>query len=159
MRFYNFDMKKMKKLFICTALSIILFLFTSTGVFAQEMKAKKFDNPQWKRIVFVKFKPDKYPRAKEIIQNYFVKAAVKSATPVPSLYTDIMSGEWDVMFVWDMKEGIEEMNWEISPNDVKAMTALKEVAGGADKAKAILDEFSSLKTSETSYIAKSSGVQ
>lgn len=36
-----------------------------------------------------------------------------------------------------MKGGIEEMNWEVSPDNVKWMTALNEIAGGGDKAKAI----------------------
>ena len=60
-----------------------------------------------------------------------------------------------MMVVWDMKGGIEEMNWETSPNDIKWMTAMNDIAGGSDKAKMIMDEFSSLIIRETSYIGKS----
>jgi hypothetical protein len=51
-----------------------------------------------------------------------------------------------------IKEGLDEMNWQTSPNDVKWMTAMNEVAGGADKAKAILDEWSSLIVRTNGYL-------
>ncbi len=146
----------MKKLLLYATMIFFCNLLTTTLVQAQqEMKAKKFDNPEWKRIVFIKFKADKVGRAKEIIQNYYAKAGQKAALPGPSMVVDLMTGEWDMMVVWDMKGGIEEMNWETSPNDVKWMTAMNDIAGGADKAKVIMDEFSSLITRETSYIGKS----
>jgi len=145
----------MKKLLLYAAMIFLCNLFTTTLVQAQqEMKAKKYDNPEWKRITLIKFKHEKLDRAKEIIKNYFYKAAQKAGTPTPSMIVDLYTGEWDMMIVWDMKGGIEEMNWEISPNDVKFMTAMIDITGGVDKAKMILDEFSSLSTSETSYIGK-----
>lgn len=140
---------------IFTTVIVVFTLFTSTLVNAQQgMKAKKFDNPEWKRVDFVKFKSDKYPRAKELIRDYYAKAGQKSGTPGPSLLVDLMTGEWDMMVVWDMKEGIEEMNWEMSPNDVKWIAAMNDVAGGPAKAKAIMDEFSSLIVRESRYIGK-----
>lgn len=146
----------MKKLLLYLTMIFFCNLFTTTFVQAQqEMKAKKFDNPEWKRVSFIKFKADKFSRAKEIIKNYYAKAGQKAATPGPSLIVDLMTGEWDMMVVWDMKGGIEEMNWETSPNDIKWMTAMNDIAGGSDKAKMIMDEFSSLIIRETSYIGKS----
>ncbi len=145
----------MKKLIFAT-LIVVFTLSNSALVYAQQgMKAKKYDNPEWKRVDFIKFKSGKYSRAKEIIKDYYAKAGQKSATPGPSLFIDLMTGEWDMMTVWDMKEGIEEMNWETSPNDVKWMAAMNDLAGGADKAKSIMDEFSSLIVRESSYIGKS----
>ena len=144
----------MKKLLLYSTMIFFCNLFTTNLVQAQEMKAKKFDNPEWKRIVFVKFKADKSYRAKEIIKNYYAKAGQKVGVPGPSMMVDLMTGEWDMMYVWDMKGGIEEMNWEISPDNVKWMGALNEVAGSPEKAKMIMDEFSSLITRETSYIGK-----
>ncbi|HET9430689.1 MAG TPA: hypothetical protein VFO70_05905 [Chitinophagaceae bacterium] len=144
----------MKKLLLYAAMIFLCNLFTTTLVQAQEeMKAKKFDNPEWKRISLIKFKHEKIDRVKEIIKDYFFKAAQKAGTPTPSIIVDLYTGEWDMMIVWDMK-GIEDMDWEISPNDIKFMTAMIEIAGGIDKAKMILDEFSSLSTHETSYIGK-----
>ena len=54
------------------------------------------------------------------------------------------TGEWNMILTWDMKEGIQELNREVRRDEVKWMTAMNEIAGSADKAKAILDEWSSL---------------
>ncbi len=144
----------MKKFILYVTMIFFCNLFTINLAHAQEMKAKKYDNPKWKTITFMKFKAGKYDRAKEIIKTYYEKAGQKAGLSGPSMVVDIMSGEWDMMVVWDMKGGIEEMNWEISPDNVKWMTAMNEIAGSADKAKGVLDEFSSLITRETTYIGK-----
>ena len=140
-----------------TTLNLVLIvLFSSlisSGAQAQ-MEAKKYDNPKWKSIVFLQFKEGKMDRAREIITNYFVKAAEKAGTPQPSLATELVTGEWNMMIVWDMKEGVDEMNWQTSPDDVKWMTAMSDVAGGADKAKTILDEWSSLIVRTNSYLGR-----
>jgi hypothetical protein len=143
----------MKTIILNAALIMLCSLLTSTSAHAQ-MQAKKFDNPQWKTIVFVQFKEGKMDRVREIIRNYFAKAADKAGTPQPSLATELATGEWNMMLVWDMKEGLEQMNWETNPNDVKWMTAMNDIAGGADKAKAILDEWSSLIVRTTSYLGR-----
>ncbi len=60
----------MKKLLVYVSMIIFCALVTTAGAQAQEMKAKKYNNPEWKRIDFVKFKSGKMDRAKEIIHNY-----------------------------------------------------------------------------------------
>ncbi len=130
-------------------------LLASPNVHAQQdMQAKKYDNPEWKRIVMIRFKPDKSERAEEIINDYYLKACVKSGTPLPTTLLDIKTGEWDMLLVWDMKEGLEEMNWETSPKDIAWKKALEEIAGSASKANAVLDEFSSLIDRQVTYIGK-----
>jgi hypothetical protein len=143
----------MKTTILKIALITLFSSIISFGTQAQ-MQAKKYDNPKWKSIVFIQFKDGKMDRAREIITNYFVKAAEKAGTPQPSLATELVTGEWNMMVVWDMKEGIEEMNWQTSPNDVKWMTAMNEIAGGADKTKAIMDEWSSLIARTTTYLGR-----
>ena len=110
-----------------TTLNLVLIVFFSSlfsvGAHAQT-EAKKYDNPKWKSIIFLQFKEGKMDRAREIISNYFVKAAEKAGTPQPSLATELVTGEWSMMVVWDMKEGVDEMNWQTSPDDVKWMTAM-----------------------------------
>lgn len=136
-------------------LMIVFMLLASTAVHAQQdMQAKKYDNPEWKRIVLIRYKPDKSGRAKEIINDYYLKACTKSGTPVPATLLDIKTGEWDMLLVWDMKEGIEEMNWETRPDDIAWKKALDEIAGSASKANAVLDEFSSLIDRQVTYIGK-----
>jgi hypothetical protein len=145
----------LKKLITIPVLLLFYVFLNSLNARAQSaMQPKKYDNPQWKTIVLVEFKSGKYDRAKEIIKNYYEKAGLMSNTPGPSIMLDMVSGEYDMMLIWDMKGGIEDMNWEISPDDVKWRTAMNNVAGSEAKAKAIMDEFSSLVNKSITYIAK-----
>ena len=142
----------MKKSILLTIITV--FTLFSVAVKAQgDMQAKKLDNPKWTRMEMIKFKEGKSGRAMEIIQNYFLAACLQSNTPAPAL-VNIVTGDWDLMAVWNM-EGIEEMNWETSPNDVKWMKAISDIAGGGNKAKSIIDEFSSLVERKTSYLGRS----
>ncbi len=127
----------------------ICLVFGFQGMFAQEMTAKKYDNPQWYNIVYVDYLPGKYNKARAIIQDYFIKASEQAGTPGPVMVLEMNSGPYDIMALWHMKDGIESMNWEVSPNDVKWRKALNEIAGSAEKASEIQKEYQS-------YIASSS---
>jgi hypothetical protein len=138
---------------LMTTIAVFAFSFLMSSAYAQDMKAKKYDDPTWTQVVFVNYLPGKMSRAKEIIRDYFVPASKKAGTRSPSLTVDLTTGEWDMMIVWTMPN-VEEMNWEISPDNIKWMTALNEIAGNADKSKAIRDEYSSLVKNSTSYLGK-----
>ena len=62
------------------------------------------------------------------------------------------SGEYDLVLVWAMEGGIEDMNWEVNPRGVKFRTALNELSGGSEKAQAIQDEYQSLIASATTEV-------
>jgi hypothetical protein len=119
---------------------------------AQERKAKKYDKPVWKNIVMVDYHSGKMDRALDIIDNHFKKAAKQAGTTTPMRMV-MQTGEYDVLLIWDMKDGIESMNWERSPDSVKWWAALSELEGGADKAQALMDEYQSLIRSATSDLA------
>jgi hypothetical protein len=142
----------MRKTILNAALIVLFSSLISANIRAQT-QAKKYDNPKWKSITFIQFKEGKMDRVREIIDNYFVKAAEKSGTPTPSMVSELVTGEWNMVVVWDMKEGVDALNWETSPDDVKWMTAMNEIAG-TDKAKAILDEWSSLIVRTNSYLGR-----
>ena len=139
---------------ILNAALIVLFSSLISANSRAQMQAKKYDNPKWKSITFIQFKEGKMDRAKEIISNYFEKAAAKAGTPTPSMVSELVTGEWNMMVVWDMKGGLDALNWQTSPDDVKWMTAMNEIAGSPDKAKAILDEWSSLIVRTNSYLGR-----
>jgi len=133
----------MKKVFSITLICALFAILTSNMAYSQdEMQAKKYDNPEWKRIAVVKYKPGMYGKARNIIDNYYRKAAEKAGMSIP--YTiELKTGDWDILIIWDMKDGIEAMNWEVSPENVKWRKALNEVAGGKEKADEISKEYSS----------------
>ena len=127
---------------IQTILVVVIFAIASNFSFAQEMKAEKYDNPEWVSIAYIKFKPMKKDAAMSIVENYFAKADEDAGIDAPTTYHFPM-GKYDMMVVWDMKEGIETLNWKMTPEDVKWMKSMAKVAGGQDKAMAKMDEFMS----------------
>lgn len=144
----------MKKSVLWVLLMNVCVLHISFTARGQNETGKKYNNTQWKRISLTSFKSGQLARAKEIVENYHGKASEKAGTPRPAMIIDLVSGDWDVMTVWDMPEGLEEFNWETSPRDIKWRKALNEIAGGADKATAILNEYSSLIVRSTRYIGR-----
>ena len=46
-----------------------------------------------------------------------------------------------MVVIWELEEGIETLNYEISPNDVKWMGELSNLTGSQEKAMGKLDEF------------------
>ena len=119
-----------------------------------DIQGKKYDNPQWKRVVLIDYKSGMSGPARELINKYHKKATEVAGTPGPEMILELHSGEYDLMAIWAMEGGIEDMNWDISPNGIKWRKAMNELAGGAEKATAIMKEYSSMVNKSTSYIAK-----
>ena len=144
----------MRAIFII--ICVVIFAFSAGGdlSYAQEenMQSKRYENVEWKTIVHIKYYNGKRARALEIIRDHFKKAGKKAGTPGPEQYI-LRSGEWDMMLIWNMKGGIEDMTWERSPDGVAWRKALNEQEGGADKAQAILDEYRSLVANSSADIA------
>ena len=135
----------MKKVLLLSAFLMSAMLIIDPGFIQAQSDAtpKKYENPEWKNVVLIDYKPGKSGRAREIIQEYFIKANEMSGVSGPSLVVELETGGWDTMAVWDMKDGIESMNWDVSPDNIKWQKALNEIAGGAEKARAIQEEYSS----------------
>lgn len=125
-----------------TTIAILVFLLVSSFGFGQEMKAEKYENPEWVNIAYIKFKPMKKEPAMGIIANYFAKADQDAGIDAPTAY-HLAYGDYDMMVIWEMKDGIETLNWKTTPDDVKWMESMGKIAGGQDKAMAKLEEFMS----------------
>ena len=141
----------MKTFVLLLSLTLVLTLITEVSV-AQEMEAKKMENVEWKTVVYVDYKPGKANRAREIITDHFQPAGAKAGNPGPQMAIWMSSGEYDLVLVWAMEGGIEDMNWEVNPRGVKFRTALNELSGGSEKAQAIQDEYQSLIASATTEV-------
>ncbi|MFQ3213644.1 MAG: hypothetical protein ACJAT1_000655 [Marivirga sp.] len=142
-------MKKMMKL---TALMLIFACF-SQSVLAQE-GAKKYENPEWKQIVYIKFEAGKYDEAMKIVNDYYMKASDKAGVPGPEMALEMRSGKWDMMIIWNMEGGISDMNWEVSPNNIKWKKALNEIAGGEEETKEIMKNYIDMVKDSYSEIAR-----
>ena len=139
----------MKKLLLAAA-AIGLALPAAPAI-AQE-GPQRMENVTWARVVLTKFKQGKRERAAEIIRDYFAKADGMTGKNSGIHGIHLNTGEWDMMYVFPMEGGPNDMTWATSPDDIAWMAQLTKLAGGADKAQALLEEFDSLVARETSYI-------
>lgn len=121
----------------------------------EEMSAKKYDNPEYYMVSFLKFHPGKAGEANKIIDEYFAPSAQDAGVPGPFIHLDLITGEWDMMVIWHMKDGVESLNWEMSPDDIKWEKAFVKLAGGKEKGKEISQKWQSyLKTSKSQIARK-----
>ncbi len=137
-------------------LKIYLFclLFIVSGMaFSQEMKAKKYDDPTWVSIGMVKFKAMSKSKAMKIVDNYFAKADEAAGIKPPTIF-HLVGGEYDMMVVWEMSEGIESLNYETSPEDVKWFGEMTKLTGGQEQTMDKLEEFYSYVANWESVIAR-----
>lgn len=126
---------------ILKTLLVLLFLFSGMNLATgQEMSAKKYDNPKWVKMAYVKFKPMKKGPAMEIVGKYFMKADQAAGIKPPTVY-HFATGQYDMLVVWEMEEGVETLNYEMTPDDIKWMGEMAKLTGGQDKSMAKLEEF------------------
>ncbi|MBL7472677.1 hypothetical protein [Robertkochia sediminum] len=121
---------------LLAALFTVLFFTNAT---AQE--AEKYENPEWYSFVYVDYHPGMMGEARNIIDNYFKKASAQAGTPIPVMEISLAAGEYDMLIVWKMEDGVEGMNWKTSPSQVKWRAAMNELAGGEDQAKEIMENY------------------
>lgn len=144
-------MRSLLALLICICVSL-----SYTGdAFAQEMEAKKMEGHSWHQVAFVKFKAGMADSAMKIIDNHFMKAgmAMESDAEGPKIMR-FRSGEWDIMMLWPMK-GIEDLEWEVSPEDVEWWQKMVEQEGGEEKASKLMKNYMDMVANSTTYLATS----
>ncbi|MFZ1688281.1 MAG: hypothetical protein WAU70_12700 [Flavobacteriales bacterium] len=120
----------------------------------EKNEAKRIEDAKWRSVVMIKYHAGKMKRAMEIVDEHFRKASAKAGTPLPELEVRMTTGEWDVMVVWLLTGGIDDLNWETSPDNVKFLDALAAQEGGMDKAKALREEYNGLISNSQRDIAR-----
>jgi len=144
-------MKKAALYILC----ISFILFSANPASGQEIpEAKKMENTSWHEVILIDFKSGKMDEAMEIIDKHFMKATESAGLPGPAMELEMQTGKWDMMLVWDM-DSISDMEWEVSPESEKFLKALSEQVSSFEKAQEIFDNYSSLISESTSYIATS----
>ena len=141
------------KTFKTAIMLCILLIIGMQGMQSQEMKVTKYDNPEWIRVGYVKFKPMMKQKAQEIIRNYFAKADKNLGRPGPMSF-ELASGEYDMIVMFPMEHGIETLNYEMTQEDIDWMQEMSKLAGGPDKAMEKMQEFYSYVETWESDIAR-----
>lgn len=139
----------MKKLCLLIVLS---FWIASIAMAQDEVKPAKFENVEWYQVVLIDFKQGTVGKVQDIIEQY--EAAGKEAgTPGPELYW-MSTGEYDVMAIWKLDNGPADMEWKISPNDVKWWDAFVKQQGSEEAAQKLQQEFAGYVNKSTSYLSR-----
>jgi len=110
---------------------------------AQSIEARRIPNAHFIRIEMIKFKPGGEDRAFELEDKYIDPARKLSGVwPLAEYHTQ--TGQWDRIYVWDLPGGLADVEWQVNPTQAKFLAALSKVAGGDDKALAIMNEWNAL---------------
>ncbi len=129
-----------------------LFLATSISLAQEELKPEKHKDVSWHNVVKIDFKPGKAARAKEIIK-VFEAAGTEAGTPGPERFW-FVSGEYDLMLIWTMKDGPSVMEWRRTENSIKWRKAMIKKLGSEEKYEELREEYSSLISSSTNEICR-----
>lgn len=143
----------MKQLRSLIPLIALLVCFNSSAQ-VEEPKPKKYDNPEYYMVSYLKFHAGKAGDANKIIDEYFAPSAQEAGVPGPVMHLDLVTGEWDLLVIWNMKDGVESLNWEMSPDDVKWEKAFVKLAGGEEQGMEISRKWESYIKESKSQLAR-----
>ena len=118
---------------------------------AQTIEPRRIPDARYVRVEMIKFKPGGEDRAFEIEDKY-LNAAQKASGFAPLAEYHTQTGPWDRIYIYRLEGGLADLEWQISPARSKFLTALAKIAGGRDKALAIVAEWESLVQQHDSMI-------
>ena len=91
-------------------------------------------------LQYVKLKPGTKARAVEIFRDTMHKADELAGTNDEQMALVFMTGEWDVVIATSIGSNLDRLEYSSDPEQAKWGTALAQVAGGPDKAMALMNE-------------------
>jgi len=136
------------------SVALILWVGAGTVAGAEEAPAPSKHDGDWYRLVHVDYKAGKTDDALTLISEHFAPAGAAAGTPGPVMSLVHESGPWNATWVWHLSGGPGDLEWDVSPNNLKWMAALAEQEGGMEQARQVLSQFSDLIASRTSYIVR-----
>jgi hypothetical protein len=110
---------------------------------AQTIDPRKIPDATFVRIEMIKFSPGGEDRAFEL-EDQYLNAARKTSGVLPLAEYHTQSGPWDRIYVYRLDGGLADLEWQVSPERARFLTALAKIAGGRDKALAIVAEWDAL---------------
>ena len=135
---------------------LIAVFFISASIFAQSEKPtpSKHADVSWHTVSVIDFKPGAVADAKKIIER-FESASLAAQTPGPVVYW-FETGKYDLVVIWELKEGPSDLEWSWSPDGVKWWNAFVAQEGSEEAAKKLQDEYSALIASSVKNVARKS---
>ena len=114
-------------------------LFLGSGVtVAQDDGAARFaDDSAYIRVVFVSYKPGRAGEAYRILREQYAPAGEAAGLTGP-VTIHFQTGPYDAAYHWRMENGMSDLEWVRSPNNVKFRAALVEQEGSEEAADAVM---------------------
>ena len=113
---------------------------TASRTSAQSIDAHKVPDAEFIRVEFIKFKPGGEDRA-FALEDRYITPAWKASGLTPPLELHLQTGPWDRIYIYDLKCGLSEVEWQVSPERAKFLAALAKIAGGPKAALDVMAEW------------------
>lgn len=140
----------MRKLAILAAALVLPLAVTPAAADGHEEAKPELANKDWYNVVSMRFHAGKQREAMDLIKMFI--ATDKALGLEPPMMLDMSTGEYDVMVVFKMREGIAQMGWKSSPSGKKWNEKFTELVGGEEKAREHWEKFGALVAASSSDI-------
>jgi hypothetical protein len=123
-------------------LSLMVITFAVSGVASAQQvpQPKKVERVQYYKVEYHKFRPGKADEGRAFIRKHFRPA--DRAAGIEVLEFTSMTGDWDWIAFFPVEADF--LTWERSPMSLRARAKFEEMAGGAENAKKLDEEFNDL---------------
>jgi hypothetical protein len=94
-------------------------------------------------VTFVSYKEGKAGEAYGIIRDHFMPAGQAAELRRPVI-VHFQTGPYDAAFHFRLENGMSDLEWQRSPNNVKFRAALADLEGSEEAADAVFDRYDAL---------------
>ena len=118
-------------------------IFGIGATFAQDSEdgAATFgDDARYVRVTFVSYKPGKAGEAYRILREHYAPAGEAAGLEGP-VAIHFQTGPFDAAYHWRLENGMSDLEWVRSPNNVKFRAASAELEGSEEAAQAVMDSY------------------
>ena len=140
----------MRKIVILAAALAMPLAATPAAADGHEEAKPELANKDWYNVVSMRFHAGKQADAMELIKMFI--ATDKALGLEPPIMLNMSTGEYDVMVMFKMREGIASMGWKNSPSGKKWNAKFTELVGGEEKAKEHWEKFGKVVAASSSDI-------
>ena len=139
-----FTVNRIKIRLVISAIGSALLLGSGISMAQDSDGALKYgeanDDARYVRVTFVSYKPGMAGRAYTILREHYAPAGEAAGTPGP-ITVHFQTGPFDAAYHWQLENGMSDMEWQSSPNQVKFRAAMAEMEGSEAAAQAVRDSY------------------
>lgn len=132
----------MRKILLIAAAFAVPMMASPVLAEAHSESTPELAKQDWYRVVMVKFHPGKWGEAQEMIEAF--RAVDEALGREPPVELHMTTGEWDMITIFKMHNGIAAMGWAENPLRSEWRAEFTRQRGGEDAARAFWAKYESL---------------